>query len=121
VFQAIAGLAEKNGENQDAFNLLPNTCLHLQKILYNELETDAISQYGCSAVSALVRNHPKNQMKLSPLCNYIADVLLYHKTSLAINTEAARAISSLAHKNFTNRNRLGAWYVFSSFLFTLSI
>jgi hypothetical protein len=47
-------------------------------------------------------------MKLSPLCNYIADVLLYHKTSLAINTEAARAISCLAHKNFTNRNRLGA-------------
>lgn len=116
VFQAIAGLSENSSENKDAFNLLPNTCMSIANILYNELETDAISQYGCLVVSALVKNHPKNQIKLTSVCSYIADVLSYHRNNIPICIEACRAISCLAHKNFTNRNRLGSSDVSSSIM-----
>jgi hypothetical protein len=119
VLQAIAGLAENNGENQDAFNLLPNTCAALADILYNELETDAISQYGCAAVSALAKNHQKNQLKLTSICNFVADVLTYHKSNLTITTEACRAISCLAHKSFTNRVRLGSSDVCSAIMLVI--
>ena len=119
LFQAIAGLSENNSENQDAFNLLPHTCEAINTILYNELETDAISQYGCAAISALVKNHTKNQMKLGTICNYIADILTYHKNNVAITTEACRAVSYLAHKNFSNRNRLGSSDVCSSIMLVI--
>lgn len=116
----------------------------LNKILYNELENDFISQFGCMIVTGFIVNSPsvasssavassvsvaksspigKNlgyeslthnvtynkryQIKLSPVCNYIADLVNYHKTNHIILTEAYRCISALCHNNITNRNRLG--------------
>lgn len=105
---AITGLAEGVEENQDALAALPHICSAIAKVLYNELETDLIAQYACAAIAALVQDHPKNQAKLSAACNFIADVFTAHKRNVTIATEAARAVSLLAHKSITNRNKLGA-------------
>lgn len=121
VLPAISGLAAGQSANQDTFNILPQVCQSIVKIVYNELETDLISQYGCAAVSALVENHPRNQSKLGPMCNYIADVLTTHKQSVTISTEACRTISHLAHKSITNRNRLGAADACSTLLLPANI
>lgn len=108
VLPAITGLAEGQDDNKDALTALPHICTSVVKTLYGELETDLISQYGCAAIAALVEGHPKNQAKFSAVCNFIADVLTTHKRNVTISTEAVRAISFLAHKSITNRNKLGA-------------
>lgn len=114
LLQAIAGLAENNIENQEAFHLSPHVCLGIANILYNDLETDTISLHGCQAISALTKDFPKNQMKLSSVCTYVADIINYHKSNPTILLEATKTISYLAHKNNKNRNRLGSSDVCSS-------
>jgi len=52
---AITGLADKNPANQNRFNAAPTLIKNVTSVLYNELETDFISQWGCSAVAALAR------------------------------------------------------------------
>ncbi len=108
ILPAIVGLTEGNKDNQARFFSVPNALKHVASILYNELETDFISQWGCSAVAALAQGDPKNQQKLSTVCNYIADVITAHKLNPVIAVEACKAISALAHLSITNRNRLGA-------------
>lgn len=108
VLPAITGLAEGVEENQEALASLPHVCPAIVKVLYDELETDLISQYACAAIAALAAGHAKNQGKLSRACHFIADVLTTHKRNVTIATEAVRAVSILAHKSITNRNKLGA-------------
>lgn len=106
----IAGLAENQESNQNHFYSLPHVTSSIIKILYDELETEMVSQFGCAAISALVKNHPKNKAKFGPVCIYIADVVLTYKShpNQLILIEGVKAISNLAHMSITNRNRLGA-------------
>ncbi len=105
---AIAGLTEGNKDNQVRFGASPSVLRSINSILYNELETEFVSQWACTSIAVLAFNNTKNQQKLSSVCNYIADVIIAHKTSVVIGTEACRAISALAHLSVSNRNKLGA-------------
>lgn len=108
ILPAISGLAKDSPDNQIRFHESPTLCRNVAKVLYNELEGKLISQYGCSAVTSLVTNCQKNQLKLSNVCTYVADIIHAHKTDVEVLTEAFRMTSALAHDNITNRNKLGA-------------
>jgi hypothetical protein len=106
---SIAGLAENNAANQQRIAEAKNILSGLLQILYNELETEAVSQLGCTAIAALIKNHDANQAKLGSASTFIADVILTHyKTNAPIAVEACKAISFLAHKSISLRNKLGA-------------
>jgi hypothetical protein len=105
---AIAGLTEGNDANRTAFHNLPNVCPTIVKVVYDELETPLISQFGCTAVRVLATDHPRNKAKLGAMCSYIADVLVAYQSNLVIATEALHTVATLAHKSITNRNRLGS-------------
>ena len=107
-FRAIAGLAANDKVNQDKFNSFPSLCKLLVKALYNELESEEVSRWGCAAISALASKHPSNQIKLGFAGNYIADIIDAHKASVIITKEALKAISALSHGSSKNRNVLGA-------------
>lgn len=81
-------------------------------LIYDEVETENISRWGCAAVSSLIymegRGH-SNQSKLSQAASNMGDILETHATCPAVVKEALRAIAVLAHgNNVANRNRLGA-------------
>lgn len=108
VMFALIGICEFNlVENQAKINASASITSSLVTIIFNDLETDFISQYGCMIVSCITKNNNKNQLKCHGVCNYIADVILTHKTNPVIVLECLKAISTLAHGCITNRNRLG--------------
>jgi len=107
-FRAIAGLAANDVSNQDKFNSFPSLSKLLVKALYNELESDEVSRWGCAAISALAHKHPSNQLKLGFAGNYLADIIDAHKSSPIVIKEALKAISTLAHGSSKNRTVLGA-------------
>jgi len=108
ILPAISGLAKDSPDNQIRFHESPSLCRNVAKVLYNELESKLISQYGCSAVTSLVTACQKNQLKLSNVCTYVADIINAHKNDIEVLTEAFRMTSALSHDNITNRNKLGA-------------
>lgn len=81
-FRAVAGLATNDPANQDKFNSFPSFCKLLVKALYNELESDEVSRWGCAAISTLCSKHPSNQIKLGFAGNYLADIIDAHKVIL---------------------------------------
>jgi len=82
-FRAVAGLAANDTANKDKFNSFPSFCKLIVKALYNELESDEVSRWGCAAISALAYKHPSNQMKLGFAGNYLADIMEAHKVILS--------------------------------------
>lgn len=108
VFVALIGICEYNlSMNQNKINGCNNIIPCLIKIMYNDLETDFISQLGCVIITLLTKNHLKNKLKLHSVSNFIADVILTHKQNTSIVLDCLKATSSLAHKCISNRNRLG--------------
>jgi hypothetical protein len=83
-FRAVAGLAANDTANQDKFNSFPSFCKLIVKALYNELESDEVSRWGCAAISALAYKHPSNQIKLGFAGNYLADIIDAHKVILTL-------------------------------------
>ena len=84
------------------------TCIYTQvKYLYNELESEEVSRWGCAALAAVAYKHTINQSKLTTACNYLADILEVHYKNAVVAREACRAISVLCHGHITNRNKLG--------------
>jgi hypothetical protein len=67
-----------------------------------------VSLWGCAAVASLAHKNRINQSRLSPVCNYLADILEAHYKSRAVTKEACRAITALCHMNIANRNKMGA-------------
>lgn len=107
-YRAVQGLAKGDSHIKDIFLRYPNFSISMVRAMYNELESEAVSRYGCAAITELAHNNPDFQRKLSPVCNFLADVLIEHQKSPSVICEAFRAISALSHANMTNRNRLGA-------------
>ena len=108
ILPAISGLAALNPSNQTLFNESKTLCHNVAKVLYNELEDRHISQWGCAAVSSLVQFHPGNQLKMSNVCTFVAEIFSAHKTDMEVLTQVFKMTSALAHDNITNRNKLGA-------------
>jgi len=106
-FQLISSMTVQNTPVLDRFSSIPSFTKNVMKALYNDLESELVSKFGCSAISSLC-NHKMLQYKLGSAGNFLIDILQMHKSSIEICTEVCRAISKLSHCNITNRNRLGA-------------
>jgi hypothetical protein len=106
-FRAVQGLANDSPEMKTRFMKKSNFSIGMVRAMYDELESEAVSLHGCAAITALTQNEPDFQRKLSPACNFLADVLIEHQKSPLVVSEAFRAISSLSHADMTNRNKLG--------------
>eukprot|EP01039_Chlorochromonas_danica_P002530 gene2530-2771_t len=108
VFFALIGICEYNlEENQAKINAAPKIIRRLMKILYNDLETEFISHFGCVIVSKITKNNKKNKLKCRSVCNYIADILVTHRQNSTIVLECLQAVVNLSHDCIANRNLLG--------------
>jgi hypothetical protein len=86
----------------------PDLPKNILQVVYNELESNLVSQWGCSAITAIAEGSLEYQKSLGMSSNYIGDILEAHKKDPSIAKEAVKCISVLAHANMINRNRLGA-------------
>ena len=107
IFRAIAALTNTSSENRARFTAVPKATSSFIKALYEDIEYEEITLWGCRAIVALTKDNRLNVSTLGSVGNYMDEILRQYKGNLDITKIALQAISALAHGNTSNRSLLG--------------
>ena len=107
LFRAVTGLAQRCPENQRKFNAVAGACSAMIKSLYEDIEYEEVTLWGCRAVAALARDNKLNTANLGKVSNFLDEILREYKRNSDMVKTVFEVVAIIAHCNTANRSLLG--------------